>query len=428
LDYSFVTPSLVSKITGANKWHINSDEPIFKDYNQEFNPAYAYSPDAFRSSDHDPVLVGFNLGNIKPVVTITSPSNNAVYSPASTVTVQANASDADGSITKVVLYVDGRYYATDSIAPYQFSGSGIDPSSFQVRVAAFDNAGDSTLSDTIHITVEGCSASGNILGQGFLNIPGSQVSDLTSNSAYPDSASIVAYLPSFEYSNVGTNYGGRVRGYICPPVTGNYTFYIAGDDQAGLYLSTDDKEANKTLIAYNEGPVGYREWTRYSTQKSVPIHLIKGGKYYIESIHKQGTGANHLSVGWILPNGVAERPITGARLSPFVLPTSAQPVVTTTGFTQAMQKAQREVNGELELSVVATPNPFNQWFDLKIQSKSAEPLNIVVSDLSGKVVEKYAGVNSNGTVRLGSQLRAAGVYIVEVAQGGNKKRVKVVKQ
>ena len=48
-------------ITGAEKWHINSDEPIAKDYNQEFNPAYMYSLDAFRCSDHDPVVLGLKL-------------------------------------------------------------------------------------------------------------------------------------------------------------------------------------------------------------------------------------------------------------------------------------------------------------------------------------------------------------------------------
>ena len=35
--------------------------PIVKDYNQEFNPAYVYKADAYRSSDHDPVLIGFLL-------------------------------------------------------------------------------------------------------------------------------------------------------------------------------------------------------------------------------------------------------------------------------------------------------------------------------------------------------------------------------
>jgi predicted extracellular nuclease len=61
LDHAYVTGALLSKVTGSDKWHINADEPILKDYNQEFNPAYVYKADAYRSSDHDPLLVGIKL-------------------------------------------------------------------------------------------------------------------------------------------------------------------------------------------------------------------------------------------------------------------------------------------------------------------------------------------------------------------------------
>jgi len=67
LDHSLATPSLAGSVTGAEKWHINADEPRLKDYNTEFNPAYVYSGDAYRSSDHDPVLIGLNF--VPPVPT-----------------------------------------------------------------------------------------------------------------------------------------------------------------------------------------------------------------------------------------------------------------------------------------------------------------------------------------------------------------------
>lgn len=64
LDHAFVSSSIANQVSGADKWHINCDEPVAKDYNQEFNPAYMYSADAFRSSDHDPVMIGMNLQTI----------------------------------------------------------------------------------------------------------------------------------------------------------------------------------------------------------------------------------------------------------------------------------------------------------------------------------------------------------------------------
>lgn len=58
LDHALATPALASSITTAAAWHINSDEPVGLDYNQEFNPPVLYQPDLWRSSDHDPVLIG----------------------------------------------------------------------------------------------------------------------------------------------------------------------------------------------------------------------------------------------------------------------------------------------------------------------------------------------------------------------------------
>ena len=61
MDHAMATESLASDVTGVATWHINSDEPRFLDYNQEYNPKVLYQADPFRSSDHDPVLIG--IGN-----------------------------------------------------------------------------------------------------------------------------------------------------------------------------------------------------------------------------------------------------------------------------------------------------------------------------------------------------------------------------
>ena len=58
LDHAFATPSLAKSITKTAVWHINADEPVGLDYNQEYNPAELFQPDPWRSSDHDPVLIG----------------------------------------------------------------------------------------------------------------------------------------------------------------------------------------------------------------------------------------------------------------------------------------------------------------------------------------------------------------------------------
>lgn len=77
LDQALVTSSTLSQVTGAADFHINADEPSVLDYNTNFKtPAQVsglYAADAYRTSDHDPVLVGLSL---TPVAVTAAPASN----------------------------------------------------------------------------------------------------------------------------------------------------------------------------------------------------------------------------------------------------------------------------------------------------------------------------------------------------------------
>ena len=68
LDHALTSHSLSTKVTGAAEWHINADEASVLEYGLRFKqPACAvcapdrHAPDVYRSSDHDPVLLGLDL-------------------------------------------------------------------------------------------------------------------------------------------------------------------------------------------------------------------------------------------------------------------------------------------------------------------------------------------------------------------------------
>ncbi len=64
LDHAFANATMAAQITGQDHWHINADEPSYLDYNQEnkVGPALDLNTGTpYRSSDHDPVLVGIRL-------------------------------------------------------------------------------------------------------------------------------------------------------------------------------------------------------------------------------------------------------------------------------------------------------------------------------------------------------------------------------
>jgi predicted extracellular nuclease len=70
LDHALANNTLAAQVTSAEKWHINADEPSVLDYNTEFKTSgqigSLYSASPFRSSDHDPIVVGLSLN--APVV------------------------------------------------------------------------------------------------------------------------------------------------------------------------------------------------------------------------------------------------------------------------------------------------------------------------------------------------------------------------
>lgn len=60
IDHALASESLLEFVCGAGIWHINADEPVIKSWSAaRFGPDL-YQPDAFRSSDHDPVLVSLD--------------------------------------------------------------------------------------------------------------------------------------------------------------------------------------------------------------------------------------------------------------------------------------------------------------------------------------------------------------------------------
>jgi hypothetical protein len=162
---------------------------------------------------------------------------------------------------------------------------------------------------------------GTILSERFNGIGnGGAVSDLLNSQAFKDDKpSETAMLTAFEApENAGQEYGRRVRGYIHPPISGAYVFWIASDDGGELRLSTDEDPAHAKPIAFNPSWSGVRDYLGKPTQQSQPVELKAGRRYYIEALMKQGVGGDNLSVAWRLPNGSEEKPIPGSRLSPWI--------------------------------------------------------------------------------------------------------------
>ncbi len=216
-----------------------------------------------------------------------------------------------------ILAVEGMNIPIGVVSPQNVGGQGYAFDHWQHGGPASQTivigAGDSSYTAYYKDTVMTCMASGTIFREYWANVQGDHVSQIPVNSP-PTSTS---YLTLFEGpKDIGDNYGARIKGFVCPPQSGNYSFWIASNNDAELWLSTDANPQHKVKIASVTGWTNPREWTKYPSQHSMLINLVAGSSYYIEALHKDGLQGDHVSVGWELPSGSMERPIPGSRLSP----------------------------------------------------------------------------------------------------------------
>ncbi len=269
------------------------------------------------------IIINITINNLLST-TIISPTNNTSFSAGSGIVIEATTSGGTGTTQKVEFFADTTKLGEDLTSPYNFIWNNATAGTYALTTKAIDSENDSAVSSTVTISVSSivaCSAAGSIAREVWSNVSGSSV------SAIPLSInpSLTGQLTIFEApQNFANNYGQRISGYVCPPLTGNYIFWIASDNNSELWLSTDETTANKQKIASVSGYTSSRQWTKYSTQKSVSKNLIAGRNYYIEALHKEGSQGDNCAVGWQLPSGIQERPIPGNRLSPFELIPSIQ--------------------------------------------------------------------------------------------------------
>ncbi len=100
--------------------------------------------------------------------------------------------------------------------------------------------------------------------------------------------------------NVADRYAQRIWGWIVPERTGDYVFYLAGDDSAILFLSSDASPEKKKDIAVSRY-CSWGDFMRHPQQQSTKIRLEKGKRYYLEAHHIERWGNDHLMIGWKEP-------------------------------------------------------------------------------------------------------------------------------
>ncbi len=213
---------------------------------------------------------------------------------------------------------------------------------YTLTVRATDNGTPAKTADaTVHVTVIPNSTGlnpGSISYAVYNNIgSGTYVTNLTLHPRFPFDPDWEAQCSLFEgNTDRADSYGAVMRGYLIPPASGTYTFWIASDDNSELWMSTTTNPANRSLIAYITG--GYtspRQWTKFASQKSADRALVAGQAYYVEARMKEGGGGDNLAVAW---KGPATANLTNVISGFYLAPSFMNYVPRATGFTNSIRR------------------------------------------------------------------------------------------
>jgi hypothetical protein len=96
---------------------------------------------------------GTGGGNAPPTVSITGPAEGTTYTAPASIAIDANASDADGTIASVQFLANGSVIGTDTTSPYSFTWTGVAAGGYTLTAIATDNLGATTTSAAVAIAV-----------------------------------------------------------------------------------------------------------------------------------------------------------------------------------------------------------------------------------------------------------------------------------
>ncbi len=260
LDYGFASSSLLSRVTGADAWHINADEAALFDYNDEVRtgdePSFEEKPDGsalvpprvvfqpaspYRASDHDPVIVGlFQIADLSITKVEAADPVTAGTNLTYTITVTNSGPDAASNVSVADAPLPAGTTFVSLSAPGGWSCTGSPAGNFPCAIASFP-VGSAVFMLTV--AVDPSVAAGTVL---------SNTANVTSDTGDPDTDD----LSATETTTVATSADLSITKVDTPDpveagsdITYTITVTNAGPSNAASVSLTDTLPANTTFVS-----------------------------------------------------------------------------------------------------------------------------------------------------------------------------------
>lgn len=346
--------------------------------------------------------------NVAPSVSITSPSNGATYTDGDNVSISANASDGDGSVTSVEFFVDGVSIGTDTNAPYTGSFI-IGVGNFAISAVATDNDGATTTSGFISVTGQQVSTPNELVlaydnfesGWGSYADGGSDAYLYNGgNYAWAGSSAGGIQDNSGSQSSFYSNSGYDVTGFDLIEV--EFYFYPRSmENGEDFWLRFYDGSAWQTVASWVSG-VDFSNNNFYVT--TVTIDASNYNFSTNAQFRFQCDASANADDVYIDEITITAFNAGGARIA-------TAPANNTT-----LVKEGNELLEDIELSVY--PNPTSDSAMLRFSSEDSGEGTFQLIDIQGRVVEDKILMINEGVNQISLDLSRyeQGVYLVKITQ------------
>jgi Bacterial Ig domain/Secretion system C-terminal sorting domain len=416
-----------------------------------------------------------NFFNLAPSVFLTSPANNTAFLAPASILISADASDADGSISKVEFYNGTILLGHSDTAPYTFTWDNVASGSYIITAKAYDNSGASVTSSPISVSISvahdagissitspnGVMNTSHVIPSVILKNYGSATLTMARILSYIDNerdntvdwtgslaanASVVVNLPNISFSEGNHTFSARTSNPngANDENTSNdaLTTHFVFSNCANINEPTDNTSTTATVLAVNStansqigsvSDIDYYKFTTTTASPKLKISLTNLAGDYDLSLYKANTAGNLSTLITMSQNAgttaetiVYNTPTTGATyyLKVFgyggAFSTTQCYDLTLITSSTSLIKAEKDnpyavVDGEISMRIF--PNPANEQVTIHYTALEAGDYQLKIVDITGKTIieQKKPIEKGENNLELKTNQMVAGLYLVKLS-------------
>ena len=199
-----------------------------------------------------------------PIVSLTSPANNSAFNAPATITIQANATDANSDVVRMEFYNGSTKLGEDTTAPYSFTWSNVLPGVYTIAARAVD-AGGLSGSASINLNVNGVSGSPARVLQ---SLKGAPVPEPSALASFVTNRAAAIALGKALFWDTQVSSDGKIACASCH-------FQAGADVRFTNQMSPGLRRVNASAFTFDTSRTGSPHGPNYTLKAGdFPLHLV----------------------------------------------------------------------------------------------------------------------------------------------------------